>query len=43
MSYYNCRQGDRCEDCNGYIGPLDTHACLCKCHLRDEKETNGGR
>jgi len=34
MSYYNCKQGDRCEDCNGYIGPLDSYACLCSCHTR---------
>ena len=32
MSYFNCKQGGRCEDCNGYIGPLDSYACLCRCH-----------
>jgi hypothetical protein len=32
VSYLNCRHGDPCEDCNGYVGPLDTYACLCRCH-----------
>lgn len=22
--------------CNGYLGPLDTHLCICWCHERKE-------
>jgi hypothetical protein len=27
--------GENHTDCNGYIGPLDTFACLCPCHEGD--------
>jgi hypothetical protein len=38
VSYLNCRQEGRHEECNGYIGPLDTYVCPCSCHDRENHD-----
>jgi hypothetical protein len=35
MGYFSCRNSPH-ADCNGYIGPLDTFACPCTCHVYGE-------
>jgi hypothetical protein len=42
VSYFHCRRGDPCEDCNGYVGPLDDYSCHCTCHGRQRSECTCG-